>query len=131
MSNSRHNRAGSIGRFRRALAGPAPSLHAETPSPKCVEADAAAWADLGRAALVSGDHAEALWSLRRALEADSDNPAIWRLVGRCFELMGEEGRACMSYTLAARLRARIEGAADAAGAGPAALNWKRREPTDT
>lgn len=91
--------------MKRPAAAPGSSQHRTTAGPETrpVRTDAfLSWLDLGRQSLLEGDIPDALWCLRRAIELQSDDPLVWKLVGRCFEEMGEEKRARRCYALAAR-----------------------------
>lgn len=67
------------------------------------------WRDLGRDAFLSGETAEALRYLRRAVEFDPDDPETWHILGLCFEELGAEPRADRCFALATRLTARVGG----------------------
>jgi len=81
--------------------------------------------ELGRQALRGGDAAQALRHLRRAVEVDRDDPVTWRLLGRCFEEIGEQRRAAMCHSVATRQILRIGGSLDDLEGGPLALDWDR------
>ncbi len=95
-----------------------------------VPAGASERRELGRQALLGGDAPRALWHLRHAVEADRNDAGTWRLLGRCFEEIGEPRRASMCYAVASRQALRSGDHIDELDDGPLALGWDRLDTHD-
>ncbi|HKY32317.1 MAG TPA: tetratricopeptide repeat protein, partial [Candidatus Polarisedimenticolia bacterium] len=81
-----HRGAGPDGTIPQADAAP-------RPGPSDGPRDAAAWIEMGRGLMGTGDAADALWCLRRAIEIDADDASAWHLLARCFTEIDEPIRA--------------------------------------
>ena len=99
-------------------------------TPAEASGDAQAWRELALDSLMAGEPAAGLWFLRNAIEAASDDPETWQLMGRCFEEMGEESRARKCFLLALRQHARSGANTQLPPPAPLSLYWRRRQSRD-
>jgi len=130
MKHQRHGLQATLGAGRsRTESAPGRALPA-TIEGRQSAGDSESWCDLGRDSLLQGEVAEALWFLRKAVEADGDNPFAWQLLGRCFEEMGEERRARNCYGLASRQLLKMGVEQEPASVGSLMPFWRGRLPRD-